>query len=274
MAFLITKAEAEKILNYKDGKLLISLDLNLTNREIIKLNKILIIDNYKIPLGSFENLKENFVYLIEDNKLRKIEIFSPETNLYYKLLPTKDWPTFTLSSTPMHRHTHLSPKEDTMLKIKEIAPVSGNVLDTCCGLGYTAIMAAKTADMVYTFERDENVIYLAKLNSYSQDVFTNKKIELFFEDVCLGIKKFQSESFDRIIHDPPTLKRAPELFSRVFQSELYRVLKKEGIIYHYTPLPGKTKGKKFYKSIVRNLKEIGFRRVEFHGKSLGVRAVK
>lgn len=290
---IITKNEAEKILNLREScksgvpgaaEIKISLDLGLTLSSAYVKDDSVRIGVQEIPVSDFRNIKEDFCYVIEDNTLKKIAFFSGETNLYYKLLPTKDWPTVTMSSVPMHRHTGMSPKEDTFSKIKEIGPVKGNVLDTCCGLGYTAIMASKQAEEVHTFERDETMLHIAGLNPHSQGLFsgrktgrtekTGKKIIIHKEDVFSGITGFKDSYFDRIIHDPPTFKISPELYSAKFCGQLFRVLKKGGILYHYAPWPGKTKGNEFYKKIMKNLVECGFKNIEYHAGSSGVRAVK
>ena len=123
MGYLIaTKREAEDILNAKDGEFSISLDLGISKTRIRIKGRIAVIDGQEIPIDDFKKINEKFCYLIEDNQLKKLAFFSEETSTYYKLIPTDDWPTIALSSTPMHRHTHLSPKQDTMLKIREIEP--------------------------------------------------------------------------------------------------------------------------------------------------------
>jgi predicted methyltransferase len=229
---------------------------------------------YSFPLAELKKVKEGSCYLIKEGHLPKLAFFSEDTNFYYKLIPTKDWPTATLSSTPMHRHTHLSPQEDTLLKIKEIAPLKGKVLDTCCGLGYTSIVSAREAEEVYTFERDRNMLELAKYNPYSQELFTDKNIFLSLEDINSAIRRFPSGFFSRIIHDPPTFKYSPELYSLPFYRELYRVLQAGGLIYHYAPSPHKTRGEQFPLRIIANLKKAGFKAVEYHLESSGIRAVK
>jgi hypothetical protein len=271
---IFTKKEAEQILN-ADGSVEVSFDLGLSMTKVEVKDGFAVIAGQKIPIDDFKKVKEEFFYVVEDSTLKKVAIFSDETNLYYKLLPTTDWPTITLSSVPMHRHIHMSPKRDTETKIKEVYPIKGRVLDTCCGLGYTAIMAAKYANEVVTFERDENVVGLCRLNPFSQELFTNRKIKLTEGSIFEEISKFKSGSFNRIIHDPPTFKVAPELYSDDFYEELYRVMKKGGILYHYAPAPGKTKGKAFYETIIKHLKSAtDFKEIEYHEKSSGIRAVK
>ncbi|MCX6706837.1 MAG: methyltransferase [Candidatus Woesearchaeota archaeon] len=278
---ILTKKTADKILKAKAGKgaieVTVSLDLGLSSSKVIVEGESVIIDRIKIALSDIKRIKEDFCYYLNDGKLEKVAFFSPESNLYYKLSATKDWPTIKLSSVPMHRHIKISPKEDTETKIKEIMPVKGTVLDTCCGLGYTAIMASNQPDAVKVdvFERDDYVLHIAGLNPYSQALFSSKKIELHKEDVSKGIKKFKDESFDKIIHDPPTFRISPDLYYPAFYKQLYRVMKKGGILYHYAPNPGKTKGNEFYKLIIRTLMEsTKFKDIEYHEASSGIRAVK
>lgn len=270
---IITINEANIILSNK-GTISISLDLGITKETITIESNTVKIREQSIPIEEIRKIKEETCYVLENNIINKASFFSEDTNRLYKLIPTTDWPTFAISAVPMHRHTHISPKEDTLLKIKEISPIKGTVLDTCTGMGYTAIEASRQADKVYTFERDKNVLYLASFNPYSRELFNNKKIEQREEDIAEGIKKFKDNFFDRIIHDPPTFKISPELYSVRFYPELYRVLKKGGILYHYAPLPHKMKEKEFYRSIMRKLKEEGFKNVEYHEASSGVVATK
>lgn len=270
---IITKKEAERIVRSKE-KVLISLNLGISTTIAYIKEGFVLIKDQKIPIPDFKKVKDDTCYLIEDNSLKKVALFSDDTNFYYKLVPTADWPTITLSSTPMHRHTQISPKQDTISKINEIKPIKGKIIDTCCGLGYTAIMASKNAEEVYTFEKDKNVLQIARFNPFSEELFNSKKIKIFEEDVCDGISKFRDGFFDRIIHDPPTFKYAPELYSKKFCLELFRVLKKQGIIYHYAPWPHKTKSRVFYPKIIRNLRECGFRNVQYSQRSSGVRALK
>jgi hypothetical protein len=271
---LITKKEAERILKSGEGSVEVSLDLGISSTSLQIKDGLVHVNEDKVPLKDFEKVKEDACYAIEDDSLKKLAIFSEKTDLYYKLMPTKDWPTIKLSATPMHRYVKVSPKEDTLSKIREIKPVKGKILDTCCGLGYTAIVSSREADEVYTFEKDHNMLYMASLNPYSQELFTNKKIKIFQEDISEAISRFENNFFDRIIHDPPTFKREPTLYSKNFYQQLFRILKKGSILYHYAPWPHKTRREVFYKSMIKNLKECGFRRAEYKPDSSGIRATK
>ncbi len=208
--------------------------------------------------------------------VEKIQFFSSETNRFYQLFPTKTAPTLKISGVPMHRHTHVDPLTDTELKIKALKP-HGLVLDTCTGLGYTAIYSAREPKVtkVITVEKDENVLKIAGMNEFSNDLFSNPKIEIVQANVFEKIKEFPSKHFDSIIHDPPTFIMATELYSLKFYAELYRVLKPKSKLWHYCPEPGKLSGKKPLRDKVkRNLEETGFRKVVFDVQSFGLLAEK
>ena len=47
------------------------------------------------------------------------------------------------------------------------------------------------------------------------------------------IQSFADAAFDRIVHDPPTLRLAGDLYSGEFYVDLFRVLRRGGRLYHY-----------------------------------------
>ncbi len=267
---IFTKQQADLIASTTSGTIKLTLDLGISHEEISVEEGFALIHGEKIPQEQFKNLKESVCYVIDEGAVKKVAFFSDKTNFYYKLMPTKDWPTFTLSSTPMHRYTFISPKEDVMSVIESINPIHGELLDTCCGIGYTAIAASKSASHVNTFEIDENVLFLASFNPYSEELFNNKKITVHQGDAFEGIDSFKPGFFDRIIHDPPTFKYSPMLYSRDFYKKLFKVLSPKGILYHYCPCPKKTKGNEFHTGISRRLAECGFKGLVYQEKSSGI----
>ena len=221
---------------------------------------------------------ENVCFVVEkgNTDATKIQLFSGETNRFYKLFPTRDAPTAEISGIRMHRVQERSPWQDTEDKIKCVEPLSGMVLDTCCGLGYTAIAAAvsRKVERIYTFERDKNMVLLADYNPWSQPLFSDIKIKLAIDDVFKAIKYFDANFFSAIIHDPPRLQLSPDLYSFEFYQQMFRVLKKGGKLYHYTGSPGEKRGINIAKGVVRRLKEAGFANVTERKDVLGVVAVK
>lgn len=282
---ILTKKDAEKVLSFKGDMLFpghtqlsLSFDLGKTTEPVLvnQKEKFALIREQKIDFSELKKTKEETFYTIVEGKVLAIEMFGEDTNLYYKLKPTIDWPTIMLSSVPMHRFKTISPKTSAELMVKEISPVCGVILDCCCGLGYTSIIEAQkeACEKVIVFEKDKNVLKMAEYNPYSDELFTNKKINLIHDSVYEGIKEIKSNSVDRILHDPPTTSFGKELFSLEFYLELYRVLKSKGILYHYCPNPGKTKGTEYWPTIQKLLIKAGFKDAEYNKESSGIRATK
>ena len=273
---------ARAILDKRD-KIRVSVDLGLSpSTVLIDYKKQLVVfpDEEKLTFDEVSKVAstENVCFVVEKGKAEatKIQIFSGETNRFYKLFPTRDAPTAEISGIRMHRVQERSPWQDTEDKISCVEPLSGRVLDTCCGLGYTAIAAAvsKKVERVYSFERDKNMVLLCDYNPWSQPLFLDIKIKLAIDDVFKAIKYFDSGFFSAIIHDPPRMALSPELYSLEFYQQLHRVLKKGGKLYHYTGSPGEKRGINIVKGVMKRLREAGFSNVIERKDVLGVVAVK
>lgn len=269
MAIYLTAFQAKKILS-GEGK--ISLDLGLTLQE-------------EIPEIPQEILKEvakdaKSVYIFEDGKAKKMAFFSGH---FYKLVPTGGAPTIEIDGIRMHRTKGMTPDEDARSKVASLQLKAGEkVLDTCCGLGYTAIFASDSVSdsasvsgkaEVVTVEKDGNVLEMAKLNPWSRRLFSGGKIRPVEGDVFQVIRRFLGGSFDAIVHDPPRFALAGELYSSEFYREMHRVLKPGGRMFHYTGEPGRLRGIRFVSGVVKRLKECGFA-VEERKELLGVLAFK
>lgn len=262
---LLTYFQARQILQAIDSRLSqveTSLDLGRTvDRVAIKYDKALFSNGQILSKQQIEKVfKANTsCFAIEGNDIIKIQLFSQKTNKYYKLFPTKTWPTIEISGIRMHCVKDITPKQDTIQKISYIKPCTGQILDTCTGLGYTAIVASETADIIHTYEIDECVIELEKLNPWSAELFNNKKIKRNKGDVFEEVKKLKDNSFDRIIHDPPRLSLATLLYSQELYNNLFRVLKRYGKIFHYTGNPGsKNRGVDLKKNVIKRMSIAGF----------------
>jgi uncharacterized protein len=244
----------------------VSLDLGITKNKVsLDKNNATFPDGQKIRLDLLEKaLKhENTCFMVKEHSLLKVHFFSEDTNKFYKLVPTADAPTAEMSGIRMHATKTMTPMEDTQKKLEAIDGVSGNVLDTCMGLGYTAIESSKKADIVFTCEKDRNMYDLAKLNPWSRELFNNKKISIINASSFEQIKNFKPSMFDVVIHDPPRLSLAAELYSPEFYREVFRVLRKEGKFYHYTGSPGsKNRGMDLPQSTSIKLKNAGFKDVK------------
>ncbi|MBX3010626.1 MAG: methyltransferase domain-containing protein [Caldilineaceae bacterium] len=217
---------------------------------------------------------ENSCFLIEAGEAEKIQRFSEENNRHYSLYPTASAPTLLISGISMHRIKESDPHQDTLAKVSTVKPLTGRVLDTTTGLGYTAIQAAKTADHVITVEFDPAVLEVARCNPWSQALFDNPKIEQRIGDSDDVIRTFPDASFDRIIHDPPMFSLAGHLYGADFYRELYRVLARRGRLFHYIANPDSKSGATITRGVMRRLEEVGFQRIERRPQAFGVVAYK
>jgi len=200
-------------------------------------------------------------FLVEDNAIKSIQVFSETTNRVCSLMPTKGAPGMLIAGFVMHRIKDIDPMQDTLRKIAAISPLTGRVLDTATGLGYTAIEAAKTAGEVVTIELDPGAQEIARLNPWSRSLFTSANIHQIMGDAYEVMPTFEDESFARIIHDPPTFSLAGDLYSGTFYRQLYRILKRGGRLFHYIGDPNSKASGGVTKGALRRLQEAGFTRV-------------
>lgn len=209
-----------------------------------------------------------------DGDFAKIMTFSATTRRAVVLYATPKAPTMVLAGFPMHRIKNTDPWADTQAKIRAASPVSGEVLDTCTGLGYTASEAARTAQRVITCELDPSVIEVCAQNPWSQGIFDNPKVTQKIGDILDLIEDFDDGQFNRIIHDPPTVAMAGDLYSGDFYHELARVTRKGGRLFHYIGDPRSELGSRTTRGVVRRLQEAGFREVRPADSAYGVIATR
>lgn len=204
----------------------------------------------------------------------KIHAFFEEMQRAYSLLPTDTAPTLINAGFTMHRIKRSDPMTDTGNKIRAAAPVRGLVLDTTTGLGYTAIEAAKTARHVTTIEIDQTVLDVARLNPWSQALFNQPRITQLLGDSYEVVENMADEQFDLIVHDPPSLSLAGELYSGEFYCRLYRILLPGGRLFHYLGNPASKQGRTVTHGAIRRLKAAGFTRLIDKPAAFGVVAHK
>lgn len=217
---------------------------------------------------------ENSCYRVEGGEIEAIQTYSETFERMYSLYPTELAPTMLVSGIPMHRIKGTDPWRDTQSKIKALGRAFGQILDTTTGLGYTAILAAKTADKVTTIELDPAAQTIARSNPWSQDMFENSKISQVIGDSFDEIEAFNNQSFNAIIHDPPMFSLAGDLYSQVFYQQALRVLKPNGCMFHYIGNPESKSGSRVTQGVVKRLKKAGFSRVVPKPDAFGVLALK
>lgn len=275
---LITKFTAMKILSAKKSSVKtveVTLDLGFTKESVKITNEKVLIRGHTLPLNYLnEILDDDGVFIVENGELRKIAFYSNEKYYKLKCIAEDTAPTLEISGIHMHRIKEITPWEDALMKVKAAKIRSRvKVLDICTGLGYTAITSIQRgASNVLTIEKDENVLRIASYNPWSRKL-EDERIKIILGDAVQVIKELESESFERIIHDPPRFALAGELYSGEFYRELYRVLKGNGILYHYTGQPGIRRGASIIQGIARRLREAGFN-LTINRSVLGIIAFK
>lgn len=280
MKYSLSHFQAKSLLEARQNdqsSLSISLDLEISVVEVSLTEA-----GVELPDGSiltWEDVNtvsenESSCYIVENGRLEKTQFFSETFNRVYTLYPTPKAPTMLISGIPMHRIKEVTPMQDTREKVKTIAPLIGQVLDTATGLGYSAIAAAETAESVTTIELDPTVLELCRLNPWSQALFDNPCIDRRIGDAWDVIETLPDASYTRILHDPPTMSLAGHLYSGDFYRELYRVLRPNGRLFHYIGAPNSKTGGHTTRGVMERLQEAGFGRVVPKPKAYGVAAYK
>jgi predicted methyltransferase len=189
-------------------------------------------------------------------------------------------PTLVLGGFTMHRIAgeNVSPSIDTMAKIDSVPSIGASpqckVLDTCMGLGYTAIEAARRIHnaggggsglnangKVTVIEYDDASLEMSSFNPWSQELFDGTlPIEVLQGDTCEIVKLFSEGAFDVVIHDPPARALCKtDLYGLLFYKDVHRILKKgSGQLFHYIGNPTSKESGRLYKGIISRLQEAGF----------------
>ena len=275
--YFLSSQDAGRLLLTRGGARL-NLDLHKTGRTWLVLREG---EEFIFPDGTRVNVKaveriagdpEN-LYFIKGGGVYKAALAGPGG--FYKLVPTVP-PTIEINGIRMHRTKGTTPLRDTLSKVNTVNPTEGEtVLDTCMGLGYTAIETAGRGAYVITIERDPNVIELARINPWSRQLFTGGRIQVIRGDALEVVKRFKDGSFDAVIHDPPRFSLAGQLYSLEFYGELFRVLRPGGRLFHYVGNPGgKYRKKDLQRGVMERLRRAGFLGVKRIEEALGVVARK
>jgi len=280
---ILTKHTVKEILRHamtkSISKLKVTLDLGLSTSHIAIEDGVIVLPyNERIQLDKMAScvneLNDDDVLVIMQGNIYKIA-FSAEGNFYkLKAVGPRTAPTLEINGIHMHRIVGITPWKDSLLKIR-YARIKRcvKVLDVCTGLGYTAIASLlRGACKVVTVEIDEYVLKIASYNPWSWKL-SSDRIMIINDDATEVVSRIKDSSFDRIIHDPPILPLAGELYSKEFYKELFRILKKGGILFHYTGKPGHSRGINITKGVTNRLRQVGFE-VKIAERASGVVAFK
>ena len=257
------------------GSIEVSVDLNKTVQSLSVNDDHVVFDhNNKLTRDELSSISKraNRIFVLENNALRILEY---RDRSYYKLVPTNGAPTVEIDGIKMHRSKGIDPFEDARLKVSEVVRSGDRVLDTCGGLGYTAIWSVRLgAQYVLSVEHNEFVRRLRSENPWSMDL-SDQTIDLISADASEYIREIKSESFEAVIHDPPRFSLAGKLYGDEFYRQLYRILVRGGRVFHYTGNPYIVRrGNTFIANVIRRLRMAGFKTVLPRHHLLGAKIVK
>jgi predicted methyltransferase len=258
-----------------DNRIDISVDLHLSRDAFDLRGDELILDaENRLSREELRRIegKENRIFHLEGGRLEVLEV---RGDGYYKLVPTDQAPLLEISGVKMHISKGINPFESAGQMAAQVVKKGDRVLDTCSGLGYAASAALQLgAREVVSVERSATVMELRKKNPWSQRIF-GADIQLVHADVDEYIREIAADSFDSVIHDPPRLSLAGELYGERFYREIYRVLRRRGALFHYTGNPHLLKrGTGFTDHAAQRLREAGFTKVVKIVELMGVTAYK
>jgi uncharacterized protein len=254
-----------------------SLNLGL-GEEQVELNEkgIQLADGESVTWSQLERINEvdNSCFRLKGAEIEPIRLYSEKTAHTYQLMPTSGAPALLISGFVMHRIRDVTPEQGAQKMVKALSPIRGRLLDTATGLGYAAIEAARWATEVVTIELDEGCQAMIRENPWSAPLLAHPKITQLLGDSSELVKGFASDSFSCILHDPPAINVAGELYSEKFYMEARRVLSRGGKLFHYIGDPASASGGRVTQGVLKRLKNAGFMRVKPAPAAFGVVAYK
>lgn len=268
---LLCKRVAEELLRARSSgleRVEVSLDLGRRASEAVLKPEGVWVKGGLIPWEKVEEVAradEKDIYLVTREGVVEASIAGRH---FYKLV-LSEWghaPTIEIDGIHMHRVKGVTPEVDAEMKVRLLGRLRcKKVLDTCMGLGYTAITALRRgACKVVTMEVDVNVLRLARLNPWSEGL-DKERVELRVGDAYEMVAEYREE-FDAAIHDPPRLPLAGELYGLEFYRRLAKALKPGGRVVHYVGQPGIIKGRKIWRGVMERMRAAGFQ-VSYDPKS-------
>jgi predicted methyltransferase len=269
----------------------LSLDLNLSRDRFAIRGNCLVLDNaWAIDIKDLSPVASSRqkVFALSREGLSPIEV---RADGYYKLVPTDTVPTLEINGIKMHRSKDIDPFVDAREKTKLVVRLNDHVLDTCGGLGYSAVFALKAgAKSVVSTEKSWPVIQIRCQNPWLMTAGNGPmdslsvglspvdaaRIDWVHADITRHIPTLADLSFDAVIHDPPRFTSATgELYGKQFYTQLFRVMKVSSRLFHYTGSPKKINHQdRFIKNAIKRLEQVGFSKVVFNERLQGIHALK
>jgi hypothetical protein len=254
-----------------------SLDLGRSRMRLEVLTEgIRLTPNQGISWALLEEIAESdsTCFRVARGEAHPIRAYSEEFSKTFSLYPTESSPAMLISGFVMHRIKEVSPSEGAKKMVRALGKVRGRILDTATGLGYAAIEAARSADEVVTVELDPTARLMCRENPWSSELFSHPKIRLLLGPSERVIETFADGYFSALLHDPPAISVAGDLYGLEFYRQAHRVLGHRGRMFHYIGDPKSQFGSRTTAGTVRRLHDAGFRKVTPVPDAFGVLAFK
>jgi predicted methyltransferase len=270
---ILTPATAKLLL---DGEERLSLDLGLSESEVIHTGA-------RVSLGTGEAIRysvlgkiaerDNSAYFLRNGSAFQVALAGRH---FYKLLPTEGAPTLEIDGVRMHRTSGTTPNKDAEAKLDSLGLEGGRALDTCTGLGYTAVEAVKRgAETVITVELEPAVLQIALMNPWSIPLFDDYRIHKIVSDSYTLADGLPPSFFDFVVHDPPRHRHAGHLYGIEFHRKIHRLLRPGGSLFHYTGEPrSRYRGVNLHGGVAERLAKAGFTDIQYHEDVMGLTCKK
>ena len=144
-------------------------------------------------------------------------------------------------------------------KIKFIKKIKGKLLDVGCAYGF--FLKHVNSNGVETYGLDISKVAVKKASKFCKKISIQSACNICFKDNVFNC----ITAFDVLEH----LENPQE-----FLSEVYRVLKPGGKLFHYTPLPGVKRGRNFPDKVKAKLKSVGFGNIKYFSPAQGLLCFK
>lgn len=204
---------------------------------------------------------EDAIFIVEPHgRLRKAILYTEDRLYKLKKVAEDDAPTLEINGVPIHRLEGARLWEGALQKVGLAKIERGaKVLDLCTGLGYTAIASIMCgASEVWTVEKDVNVLRMAEVNPWSKGL-EDVRIVKVLGDASEAVLELGDKGFMVIIHDPPSIAQAPELYTAELYEGMYKLLEGGGRLVHFVgPTISRARGMDLLQAISRRLRSIGF----------------
>jgi predicted methyltransferase len=266
---ILTSVTARRLL---DGAGQVSLDLGLSEAAVEISNVGVVLPHGEVVI--WEDLeevseREGAAFFVERGSVFQAAV---SDGGFLKLLPTAGAPTLEIDGVRMHRTVGTTPDLDARVKLEALGVDGGRILDTCTGLGYTALEALRQGgEIVVSVEIRPGVLRIAGLNPWSAGLFEDGRVDLVLGDSGGLVGGFPDMLFDYVVHDPPRFSHAGHLYAGAFYDQLLNVLRPGGRLFHYTGEPGSRRRRvDLRKGVMERLRRAGFVGVSWVREALGV----